>query len=306
LDLKQQKELKLEGKMEEWGPFGKKEGDWIIFTVGNPVEGHGYALPRNIDDLVAQYIGLKIALKTGSRYAAHIPFTTDHAGDAAKDWAPKYISVDKFIENLKEFVKYHIKIYKEIGLKASKVFIYSGHGGNGPLKDYKKEIKEELGLEKVIIGEGGILEKNINEIMMATKKLAIKLSKTNEEQKKIGNELVQILLGTGHAGHMEHSLAYALDAMDKEKLETMNQKLEKNFEEALEKYPPVGGLGGYLLAGGKYERALGSKDNDKYGLWNCLKVLRKLDNGKVKPYKELGTMIINMIIEAYSQILIEN
>lgn len=306
MDLKQQNELKLEGNMEEWGPFEKKEGDWIIFTVGNPVEGHGYALPRNIDDLVAQYIGLKIAFRTGSRYAAHIPFTTDHAGDAAKDWAPKYIPVDKFIKNLKKFVRYHIKIYKEVGLKASKVFIYSGHGGNEPLMDCEEEIEEELGLEKVLIGAGGVLEQNINEIMIATKQLATELSKTKEEQKKIGNELIQILLGTGHAGHMEHSLAYALDVLDKEKLETMNKQLEKNFEKTLQKFPPVGGLGGYLLTGGKYEKALGSKDNDKYGLWNCLKSLRKLDKGRVKPYKELGSMIINMIIETYSQILLEN
>ncbi|MFO7795212.1 MAG: hypothetical protein R6W84_03605, partial [Promethearchaeia archaeon] len=72
------------------------------------------------------------------------------------------------------------------------------------------------------------------------------------------------------------------------------------------KFPPVGGLGGYLLAGGKYEKALGSKRNDKFGLWNCLKTLRKLDKGRIKPYKELGKMVIEMIIDAYAEILLEN
>ncbi|MBD3213673.1 MAG: hypothetical protein GF311_13775 [Candidatus Lokiarchaeota archaeon] len=301
-----QKELKLGGKMDDWGPYGKKEGDWIIFTVGNPVEGHGYALPRNIDDIVSQYIGLHIALKTGSRYVAHIPYTTDHAGDAAKDWAPKYIPVDQFLANVKEFMKYHIDTYKNLGLKASKVFIYSGHGGNDPLLKEETVIKEELRLEKVLIGSGGILEQYVNKIMIATKNLATQLSNTKNEQKQIGNELVQILLGAGHAGHMEHSLAYALEVMDKKKLEIMNQQLENDFEKALLKYPPVGGLGGYLLVGGKYESALGSRKNDKYGLWNCLKTLRKLDNGKVKPYKELGKMIIDMIIDIYTQILLQN
>lgn len=301
-----QKELNLGGKMDDWGPYGRKEGDWIIFTVGNPVEGHGYALPRNIDDIVSQYIGLHIALKTGSRYVAHIPYTTDHAGDAAKDWAPKYIPVDQFLDNVKEFLKYHIDTYKNLGLKASKVFIYSGHGGNDPLLKEETMIKEELGLEKVLIGSAGILEQYVNKIMIATKNLATRLSNTKNEQKQIGNELVQILLGAGHAGHMEHSLAYALEVMDKKKLEIMNKQLENDFEKALLKYPPVGGLGGYLLVGGKYEDALGSRKNDKYGLWKCLKTLRKLDNGKVKPYKELGKMIIDMIIDIYTQILLQN
>jgi len=298
--------LNLEGRMDEWGPFEQKEGDWLIFTVGNPEEGNGYALPRNIDDLTAQYIGLKISLRTGSRYVAHIPYTTDHAGDAAKDWAPKYMPVAQFIPKVIEFLKFHIKTYKRIGLKASKVFIYSGHGGNDPLMDYNDEIKKDLKVEKLFIGIGAILEKDLNKIREATIKLAKNLSHTSEEEKKISNELVQILLSTGHAGHMEHSMGYALNIMDKEKLETMNRQLEENFEETLMKFPPIGGLGGYLLAGGKYEAALGSKKNDKYGLWKCLKALRKLDNGKVKPYKELGKMVIDMIIDVYSQILIEN
>ena len=51
-------ELSLEGKMDNWGPFGENEGKWLIFSMGNPEEGHGYALPRNIDDLVGQYTAL--------------------------------------------------------------------------------------------------------------------------------------------------------------------------------------------------------------------------------------------------------
>ncbi|TXT63840.1 MAG: hypothetical protein BAJALOKI1v1_660021 [Promethearchaeota archaeon] len=298
--------LKLEGRMEDWGPFGKKEGDWLIMTVGNPLEGHGYALPRSIDNLVAQYVGLNIALKTGSRYVAHIPYTTDHAGDVAQDWAPKYIPIKQFIEKTTQFLNYHIETYRTMGLKASKLFIYSGHGGNDPLKEYQEDLKEELGLDKLIIGTGGILEQHVNEVMIATRQLAIQLSESKEEQKKLGNKFVQILLGAGHAGHMEHSMAYALDLMDEEKLEKMNAQLEKDFEATLKEFPPLGGLGGYLLAGSKYEEALGTKKNDKYNLWKCLKTLKRLDAGKVKPYKELGKMVIDMIIDLYSKILLEN
>jgi len=48
------------------------------------------------------------------------------------------------------------------------------------------------------------------------------------------------------------------------------------------------GLGGFLIAGGEYTKALGTKYNDKFGLWNCLKRLRTLNNGKVRVIKELG------------------
>ena len=84
----------------------------------------------------------------------------------------------------------------------------------------------------------------------------------------------------------------------------MNQELEKDFEAALKKWPPLGGLGGFLLAGGEYTEALGTKENDKFGLWKCLKRLRRLDHGKVRVYKELGELMINLIVDYFSEMLV--
>ena len=50
--------------------------------------------------------------------------------------------------------------------------------------------------------------------------------------------------------------------------------------------------------------AFGTKDNDKHGLWNCLKTLRKLDGGKIKPIKELGELVINLLVEYYSEMIL--
>ncbi|MBD3194984.1 MAG: hypothetical protein GF317_08020 [Candidatus Lokiarchaeota archaeon] len=292
--------LILEDKMDDWGPFGRHEGEWLIFSVGNPIEGHGYALPRNVDDLVSQNVAHRIALKTGSRYIAHIPWTTDHAGEAARDWAPKYVPEEEFIENVIDFIQFHIKTCKKAGLSSSKVIIFSGHGGNEALELSQQKIKDNLEVEELVIATGEILTENINLVMVRTKQLAEKMANSKQEQRKLGNIFVKILLGTGHASHMEHSMAAAVGVLDNEKLIQMNNQLEQDFEGTLERFPPVGGLGGYLLKGGIYEDALGSKKDDKYGLWNCLESLRALDNGKVHPVKELGELVLEMIIELYS------
>ncbi|GAI26887.1 unnamed protein product, partial [marine sediment metagenome] len=110
-----------------------------------------------------------------------------------------------------------------------------------------------------------------------------------------------ILTSAGHAGHFEHSLGAALGVLDEKKLKIMNDELERDFDAALNKWPPIGGLGGFLIKGGKYVEALGTKEDDTHGLWNCLKSLRRLDKGKVKVVKELGVLVTNLLVEYYSE-----
>lgn len=301
-------ELSLEGKMDDWGPFGKNEGKWLIFSMGNPEEGHGYALPRNIDDLVGQYTAQLIALKSGGRYVAHIPWATDFIVDIARNWAPKIIPVEELVENLKDFLKYHIKILKKMGLPASRVFIYSAHGGNNPLSKFTEDLKKELNLEKILIpstedtGESETLAKNVLEGLA---KVSSELASNEGEARKLMRTFAKIINGASHASHFEHSAGAALGVLDEEKLKIMNQDLERDFDAALKKWPPIGGLGGYITAGGKYE-VLGTKDNDNHGHWNCLKILRKLDGGKIKPIKELGEVLIEEVAKFYASLLISD
>lgn len=298
-------ELSLEGKMDDWGPFGKKEGKWLIFSIGNPEEGHGYALPRIMDDLFAQRTAHLISCKSGARYVAHIPWATDNFVSVARDWAPRIIPVKDLVENIKKFLKYHMEIFKNMGLPASKILILSGHGGNNPLNTHAEEIKKDLKLEKLIIAPSeNLADENMDRILKELEELSVKLATEKENARKIKRTLIKILTGAGHASHMEHSVAAALGILDDIKLKIMNEELEKDFEGALQKWPPIGGLGGFLLAGGKYVKAIGTKDNDKHGLWNCFKTLRKLDGGKIKPIKELGELVINLLVEYYSEILL--
>jgi hypothetical protein len=296
--------ITLEGKMDDWGPFGKNEGKWLIFSIGNPVEGHGYALPRNIDDLHSQRVAHLISCKTGGRYVAHIPWATDNFTAIAKDWAPKTILVEEIVPNIIDFIRFHIEIYKKMNIPTSHIFIYSGHGGNRPLVQYTNEIQDALKLKKLIISASEDFAEDIEDkVIEEVSKLSVELAGEEENPRQIKRELLQILLSIAHAGHFEHSLGAALGVLDKVKLELMNKELERDFEAALNKWPPLGGLGGYLLAGGVYTKALGTKDNDKFGLWKCLKRLRRLDNGKVKVFKALGELLITLLVEYYSNII---
>ncbi len=296
--------ITLEGKMDDWGPFGKNEGKWLIFSIGNPVEGHGYALPRNIDDLHSQRVAHLISCRTGARYVAHIPWATDNFTAIAKDWAPKSIPVEEIVPNIIDFIRFHIEIYKKMNLPTSYIFIYSGHGGNRPLVHYTNEIQDALNLKKLIISASEDFAEEIEDrVLDEVTKLSIELAREEENPRQIKRELIQILLSIAHAGHFEHSLGAALGVLDETKLEIMNKELERDFEAALNKWPPLGGLGGFLLAGEEYTEALGTKDNDKFGLWKCLKRLRRLDNGKVKVFKKLGELMIILLVEYYSDMI---
>ncbi|NHJ22700.1 MAG: hypothetical protein EAX91_17285 [Candidatus Lokiarchaeota archaeon] len=305
--FQQSKRISLEGKMDDWGPFGENEGKWLIFSIGNPVEGHGFALPRNIDDIQSQRVAHLISCKTGARYVAHIPWATDNYTSIATDWAPKSIPVEELVENIIKFIKFHIDIYKKMDLPTSRVLIYSGHGGNNPLVSYEKVLKDALNLDKLIISTTeGVAEENVDRILVELDKISEKIAKNGENPKKIRGTLVKILLSNAHAGQFEHSLGAALGVLDEEKLDIMNEELERDFDAALAKWPPLGGLGGFLLAGEEYTKALGTRDNDKFGLWKCMKTLRKLNNGRVLIFKELGELILNLLAEYYSEMILND
>ncbi|MGV9172417.1 MAG: hypothetical protein ACOC35_07610, partial [Promethearchaeia archaeon] len=116
----------------------------------------------------------------------------------------------------------------------------------------------------------------------------------------------RMAMSAGHASHAEHSLAAAMGLCDMNKVRIMNQFLGKDFENALAQWPPIGGLGGYLLKGGKYTDALGTEDNDKYGLWNCLNGLKTLNDGKLIVAPELGNLVHKISLKLKKQIIRKN
>lgn len=305
------KEYILKDRMDDWGPFEEKESKWIIFSVGNPYEGHGFALSRNIDDLHAKKAANDLEFHTGQRYVAHIPYTTDRCGDVAKDWAPYYIPWEDFYRKSVDFMKYFIDLIRNRGEEVSRVMLVTGHGGNANLLERKcqREIQNELDVKKFISLTALVSRKNAVRVLEEVKELAHDTIEKKGFQYGYDNAddltdfYTKLLLSAGHASHAEHSLGAALGVCDMNKVGIMNSLLEKDFEKALKKWPAIGGLGGYLLAGGKYTEALGTEENDKFGLWNCLNGLKSLNNGKLVVVPELGALIHRISLETKTQIV---
>ncbi len=307
-------EYNLKEKMGDWGPYGNNEGEWLIFSVGNPYEGHGLALPKAIDDFHAKKAAFDLELKTGQKYVAHIPYTTDRCGPVAKDWAPYYIPWEAFYQKTVNFMKYYVDIFRNRGESASKVMLITGHGGNGIIleRHYQREICQKLELSKFIAITALISRKDVNRVLEELKKLSESIINKKifpyglKDPENLKDFYIKVLMSAGHASHVEHSLAAAMGLCDLEKVGIMNAMLEKNFEGALKKWPAIGGLGGYLLAGGRYTEALGTQDNDKYGLWNCLAGLRDLNGGKLIVEPELGHIIHKISLETKSELISRN
>jgi len=296
----------LEGKMDDWGPFGPHEGEWLIFSVGNPEEGHGYALPRGMDDYAAKEIAHRVMMKTGQRHAGHIPYATDVWGDIARDWSPRYVPMEKFIAKMKEYIRMHLDMYADMGLPLTKVAIISSHGGNDEFVQFKDEIQQELGLDKLVIFTGASAAGKIDLVLQKIEELAEKYAKEGEDPDDLAFLYTQILTTIAHAEHFEHSIAAAIGVLDWDKLAIMNAELEANFDEAIQKWPVIGGLGGYLLRGGAFADAVGTPEENKRGHWNCLRGLRELDRGKVVVRKELGEMFIDLAVDFIAEQLKED
>jgi creatinine amidohydrolase/Fe(II)-dependent formamide hydrolase-like protein len=304
--LAMSEDINLDGKMDDWGPFGPNEGKWLIFSVGNPNEGHGYALPRTIDELSAKAIAYRLEIKSGSRYAAHIPWATDYHGEVAKDWMPCFIPEEEFLEKSIAYMKQHMEIYASMNLPASRVALISSHGGNDPiLQANEARIKEELGAEKFILFTGAMAESRQNEFLAAFEELAKQHTSTEDEADELAFKYVQIMTTSGHADHFEHTMAAAIGVLDYDKLQVMNDALTSDFDAALERWPTIGGLGGFLVHGGKYADLSGTPDNDTHGLWNCLRGLRELDHGRMVVAKELGDLLIDKLVTLMAEMLAE-
>ena len=297
--------------MENLGPFEGKESNWLLFSIGNPYERHGPALPLMTDDFHAKRAAYDLELRTGQKYVAHIPYTTDRCGPVAKDWAPFYMPWEEFYEKSVDFMKYHINLLRNRGEEISYAMLLVSHGGNADIMErkYQREIQKELDVKKFFSVTAHVSRKNAVRVLEEVKKFSIDIIEKEGQRygcstpEELSELYTRILLSTGHASHTEHSLIAAMGLCDMQKVEMVNSLLEKNFEATLKSWPALGGLGGYLLAGGKYTDALGTEDNDKYGLWNCLNGLRTFNNGKLIVDAELGTLVQRISLETKIELI---
>jgi len=225
-------------RLKETGPFSKGNRQIFIYSIGASNEGHGRALPSNIDDYMAIYTAVAVSRQQGYNYRSHIPYSSDRVGDIAKDWNPAYIPMNELVSKTIADLKRDLHNLKRNGNSASHVIVISGHGGNNFLTERSGEISKALGVPFLYVPPFPGVKATL---------------------KGYGN--VEIW----HADHGEHSIGLFLGLLDKKKLEEINQVAKTDPLEALRRDPPIMGLGFYFrpeLSGADTYKALREMEND--------------------------------------------
>lgn len=259
-----------EDQLNTYGPHKEGSRRVVVLTVGNDMEAHGYAMPPDIDSRNIRAIAQPACQRTGATFLGHLPYSTDSVGEIARNWSPRYLPFDEFVEKVAGTAAH---LVGSLGFKPRKVFILIGHGGNRLLPTENERLSKDLGVpvEAFMPGFAGILDLSGFEA---------------------GDVLMRILASGGeHAYIMEHSAAAYLGDVDGQKLAEMNRVAEKDPFEALKRWPAIAGLGGYLEFGGKEFDPL----REIEGLRLCLDDFKK--RRKIVADKGLGKAIVESVIE---------
>jgi creatinine amidohydrolase/Fe(II)-dependent formamide hydrolase-like protein len=216
-------------KLKSTGPYPPQNRKVMLYSIGASNEGHGDALPSNIDDYMARRTAAQVSEQTGFNYRGHIPYSSDRVGEIARDWNPGYIPMSELITNTIRFIQQDVKTVERHLTEVSHVAIISGHGGNNFLKDAEADISKKIGKPFFYMPPfPGI----------------------HVDSKVHGR------IDIAHADHGEHSVALYLGMVDLEKLANINRVAAKDPLEALRQNPPIMGLGYYILpqlGGPRYE-----------------------------------------------------
>jgi hypothetical protein len=216
-------------QLQEYGPYADDARRIAMFSVANDFEAHGYPMPPHTDTLLAQNWCNMITRKIGASYVAHIPYTTDTAGEIALNWSPIYLPFEEFYLKLKDYVKWHVE---RLSFTPAKVAVIIGHGGNRDLPERNDDLAKFLGYPTACISPGASEPLIYPEFEALDKVLEI------------------IMLGGEHAYILEYSLIAGLGHLDFDKLDTLNKVASKDPLEALRRWPAIAGLGGFIEFGG--------------------------------------------------------
>jgi len=227
---------------KESGPFNSRNRRVLVFSIGAGNESHGAALPSNIDDYASIITATTVAMRLGFTYVGHLPYSSDRAGELARDWNPGYIARDKLKKRVLEDVRRAIDLQKEFQANvASLVVVVSGHGGNNFLEEEEAAISEGLGVPfryvRPFPGGSSIWSKRHGRLEIT------------------------------HADDGEHSLGLYLGLLDKRKLRKINDIARRDPKEAIRQNPAIMGLAYYVLpelSGGEYED-LGARHKELLG-----------------------------------------
>ncbi|MFX0206421.1 MAG: hypothetical protein ACFFDT_10590 [Candidatus Hodarchaeota archaeon] len=275
--------LNLKGKMSDWGPFELASSNTLIFSMGNPCEGHGPALSPDNDSRCANFVAYHVSERSGAKFVAHIPYTTDQVGDIALDWSPAYIPMEECVNKCVAYIEYHCKVLQEVGIEFSKIIIINGHGGN-------------YGVDKFSIWDKLKTQFRLSDLkFISTYEVEIHEALQDFSTETRDAYLTAVQTG-GHADTIEHSIATLYGGIDYGKFYQMNKFIKTDVGAALKKWPVLGGLGGYLKFGGERYEPL-----RKVGLERCLRQFE--EDEQIYLFPELAQIVMEHLVKKITSII---
>lgn len=225
----------LEERLDDYGPFPATRRRIILFGCGEDHEDHGPALPTTCDTLFSQGFCSGVALRTGIRYLAHVPFSTDHC-EAGKYISPVYIPEPEWFQRTCD---YCAMIVGAMSVRPAGVIIFVPWHGMHPMEANLDVFAERLGVPVRMIGDA---------VVDATWRL-----KEHEYAQSPLRELVREGVEKRffqHAGFFDYCVAEALGHLDRAKLAGLRSEMEADLEATLKRHPGVANLAGYVRHGG--------------------------------------------------------
>lgn len=268
------------------GPFGREEGKWVVFSVGNPSERHGPALPKNLDDLHSIQAAKNLCFTSGAVYGGHFPFTTDRLGEVSLEWSPRFKSKGEFLGCLREWLPMMMTALEGAhGKEFENIMFLNGHGGNNDcLNDIKTIVEDLYHVRCVALSslamDANLLEGNLSPLAEAVCEQGGEGGVT--DPKTLTNLYQEVMETGGHAGHLEHTLAAAMGVLDWIKWNNLNGELEETFEGTLTEYPALAGLWGF-------RDQIGPENWFRYNLQDCFESVQR--HGKVLVFPNLGALL---------------
>ncbi len=264
-------------KLETYGPYDPKARKIAMFSVANDFEAHGYPMPPHTDSLLAHSWCNLIARQIGASYIAHIPYSTDTAGEIALNWSPYYMPFEEFYSKVEEFVKWHAE---RLSFKPEKIAIIIGHGGNRDLPERDDDLTKAVGVPVSCLSAG------------------VSGPLVYPEFEPLDAVIEIVAKGGEHAYILEYSLIAHLGHLDYDKLDILNEVAAKDPLEALRRWPAIAGLGGYVELGGPEFQWL--KDNE--GFQTAVADFKQ--RRKIIVDKELGRRATGLIVDYFCERLL--
>ncbi|MHC4738406.1 MAG: hypothetical protein ACYS9Y_05830 [Planctomycetota bacterium] len=245
----------LEKRINTYGPFPPTRRKIVIFSTGNDYEDHGPALAAASDTHFAQAFCTGAALRTGIRYLAHAPFTTDLAGQCSKLFCPVYLPAQQYFDKTADFCTMILDAVKP---RPEGVLILVPWHGQHIMAE-----KIDVFAKRLRVKKARLIPDIVGDAAMCLIRADYKDSKIRElVQEAVEGNIFQ------HAGLLDYSVAEALGHLDRAKLDLLRKEMEQDLEKALRKYPAVSSQAGYIRYGGKefdgLRKAYGLKPTDPF------------------------------------------